>query len=1231
MKLFFKTSFILAGLLVLSSCASHKLQYHKEELSTLSAEKQIEHTFYLIGDAGNSPKDSMTVALRDFQTELSKANKNSTALFLGDNIYPKGLPKKEEEGREMAEHQLDVQISAVKEFPGRSIFIPGNHDWYSQGPEGLKRQEKYIEDRLGKNTFLPENGCPIRKVKINDEVELIVVDTEWYITKWDKHPTLNDDCEIRSRNRFFIEYESLIKKARGKTTVVALHHPLFTNGPHGGQFSVGQHMTPIPILGTLKNVLRRAGGVSPADIQHKRYDELRERIITLSQENDRVIFVSGHEHSLQYLVEANLPQIVSGAGSKTTPTRNVGGGKFSYGAPGFAKLMVYTDGSSEVAFYSSKDKATVFSTTVFEAEEEEVPSFAKDFPPTKKASIYTEEETEKSNFYKWLWGERYRDVYSTGIQAPTVDLDTLFGGLTPIRKGGGHQSTSLRLENNKGQQYIMRAMRKDALLYIQSVGFKDQYVKDEFDKTATEELILDVFTGDHPYIPFITGDLSDAVGVFHTNPKLYYVPKQNAIGKYNDEFGDALYMIEERTDDGHGDKASFGYANEMISTYDMMDKIRKNENHRIDEQAYIRARMFDMLIGDWDRHQDQWRWAVFKEEGATIYKPVPRDRDQAFSIMNDGFMLGMATTLAASTRLLNSYDEDIKAIRWSNFNPYILDVALIENSGEEVWLNQAAFISEHITDEVIEKAFLGIPPELQNQTIDDIKRKLRGRRANLVKIAADYYKVISKYAVIKGTDKDDWFDIERKSFGVTKVTAYRIKGGKKGPKIHEREYSHNYTKEIWIYGLDDDDYFQVNGKGNKPIPVRMIGGANNDTYEVLEGGKTHIYDFKSKPNTVLTSKGRKHIKDDYENNNYDYSKPKYNVNTLVPIIGANPDDGLKIGLIENLKTYGFERNPFTSSHLLAAAFYTSTGGFDLGYNGEFAHVLGNLNLDIKGRFTSPNYSINFFGYGNSTPNPNVVNEDRFNLDYNRVKIGVLMGYAGLVWRGENNGEFTIGTKYESIELDKTEGRYINLFSSIVPQEVRNNFLSAEIAYRYQIYDSKTFPTFGMEFELLSGYTSNIENSNSFGFFKPTMGFHYKISSDERLVLSTKSKAHIIFGDDFEFYQAASIGGDDGLRGYRNQRFTGKSSFYQSSDILFNFKRYKTAILPLEIGIYGGFDLGRIWVSDDLVLDPSFNAESWNTSVGGGFFVNAVDMVKANLGLFHSDDGLRLSFGFVLGL
>ena len=175
-----------------------------------------------------------------------------------------------------------------------------------------------------------------------------------------------------------------------------------------------------------------------------------------------------------------------------------------------------------------------------------------------------------------------------------------------------------------------------------------------------------------------------------------------------------------------------------------------------------------------------------------------------------------------------------------------------------------------------------------------------------------------------------------------------------------------------------------------------------------------------------------------------------------------------------------------------------------------------------------------------------------------------------------------------------------------------------------------FPTLGMQFLLRTGYVSNVDNSNAFGYLIPSLAFNYKLGPSGQLVLATKSKAHLNLGDDFEFYQAATIGGNDGLRGYRNQRFTGETSFYQTSDLRLNFNRYKTSIVPVELGIYAGFDIGRVWVDNDLVLGTSQNEDDWNTSVGGGFFLNGADFMTVNLGAFDSDDGIRIFFGFGFG-
>ena len=552
---------IVLIMILCNACATYNTQINKVDLNGQFPNKEISHTFYLIGDAGNSELGSSSIALQSFKNELTRASNNSTALFLGDNIYPKGLPKKRHENRIYAEHQLNVKTDAVKDYKGKTIFIPGNHDWYANGLKGLKRQEKYIENILGKNSFLPENGCPIEKVDINNEIVMIVIDSEWYLTNWDNHPTINDNCEIRTRTKFFEELEGLIKKARGKTTLIALHHPMFTNGPHGGQYDFKSHLKPIPVLGTLKNVLRKTTGVSPADLQHQKYNEFKKRVVTLAQENKKVVFMSGHEHSLQYLVQDNLPQIISGTGSKNTATRNVDD-HFSSSEAGYARLDVFKDGSSYVRFYAAKTNTIIYQTTVLDPDQEtKLSEFKSDFPSSVKASIYTQKQITKSKAFIKFWGERYRKYYGTKVSAPTVNLDTLFGGLKPIRKGGGHQSKSLRLINKEEKQYVMRALRKSATIYLQAMAFKDQYIEDQFDDTYTESLLLDFYTGAHPYAPFTIGSLSDAVELYHSNPVLYYVPKQTALEGFNLEFGDELYMIEEHASDGHGNLKSFGYAN----------------------------------------------------------------------------------------------------------------------------------------------------------------------------------------------------------------------------------------------------------------------------------------------------------------------------------------------------------------------------------------------------------------------------------------------------------------------------------------------------------------------------------------------------------------------------------------------------------------------------------------------------------------------------------------------
>jgi hypothetical protein len=367
-------------------------------------------------------------------------------------------------------------------------------------------------------------------------------------------------------------------------------------------------------------------------------------------------------------------------------------------------------------------------------------------------------------------------------------------------------------------------------------------------------------------------------------------------------------------------------------------------------------------------------------------------------------------------------------------------------------------------------------------------------------------------------------------------------------------------------------------------------------------------------NTFTTNKGRKKLTDSYKTNIYDYKKLKYSATEVLPTFGINPDDGIKLGLLGVLTNYGFDRNPFTSQYTLEMAYYFETEGFDIKFTSEFANVIGNWNFGLKAAFTSPNYSVNFFGFGNESTNHNFIDEDAYDDDYNRVKLRKSSIAPYFIWRGELGGNFSIGASYESIEVDNTNGRYI----ATTGLTNKNTFLGAEARYNFENQDNNAFPTLGMKADLTLGYKSNTATNTSFSYIIPALSFDYKLATSGQLVLATKVKGHLNFGNGLEFYQAASIGAHDGLRGYRNQRFTGKNSFYQSTDIRLNLRKIKTGLLPLHIGIYSGYDYGRVWLENA-------TTNNWNSSFGGGLFLNGADMITANIGVFKGKENARIAF------
>ena len=241
-------------LITIAACSTIKPYYNKESADW--KEKPVplsglQYTVYLIGDAGEPSQSDQEPTFRLLETMLNNEGEQSSIIFLGDNIYPAGLPKSsDEDKREEAEAKLNEQLDILKNYQGQVFFIPGNHDWNHWKAGGLKavnRQENYVEEYLDKgNVFLPDDGCgdPV-EIQLTDDLVLIIFDSQWWLHDWKKEPKINKGCEITTKAEFIAELGDIVNRNLDKEILVAMHHPFYSNGSHGGYFSAKEHIFPL--------------------------------------------------------------------------------------------------------------------------------------------------------------------------------------------------------------------------------------------------------------------------------------------------------------------------------------------------------------------------------------------------------------------------------------------------------------------------------------------------------------------------------------------------------------------------------------------------------------------------------------------------------------------------------------------------------------------------------------------------------------------------------------------------------------------------------------------------------------------------------------------------------------------------------------------------------------------------------------------------------------------------
>ena len=1203
--------------MLLIACAVHRDTYRDKEHNMYNSATSKEYTsIYAIANAGAAlagPNQDLIVALHK---KLSVSSKEEDyLLFLGDNVHHSNLDNAQ------VSSQLDTQLSLSNSFKGTSLLVPGEQEWNDSGVNGLEEIEDHIEDFYKEEDhFLPKNGCPLEVISVNDEVELILINSQWYIEDWSKTEGINDKCELKTRTQFNALLASEMRKARHKTVLIAMHHPLYTNGIYGGEIPSSVVFKPtsenlfIPLAGASWSLLRAQGGLSKQDRYNPLMNELMSSIELAAFDIPKVIIISGHERSLQYIDHGTIKQVITGTGSSVKPARLSKRGLFTSTKPGYTEVRIYKDNSSSIHFFTLKNDAfeESFSKNTFvQPQPYNLDTLPTVFPKTMTASIYPAEVVKKSDRYKKFWGEHYRYVYGVQVEAPVALLDTLHGGLTVERAGGGNQTNGLRLVTKDGREYNMRAIAKDPIAFLKSAGYNDLNADDYFAGTVPATIIQDFYTAAHPYGAFAIPRLAGALQLPHTHPVLFYVPKQKALGNFNKIHGDQLYMIVEKPDGDFDDSHMFKFSKEVESTQDLFKELREDEQHQLDERTYIRARIFDMLIGDWDRHEDQWRWAqsqVDDKDGPTIYSAVPRDRDQVFAKFDGKFLTRMQQVMSG-LRQFGNYGPDIPFIEQFSESAINLDRAIIMRSDKTVWLEEVAFIKKHITVDVVRKAFNEMPLETQDDIWKGIQEDLLSRKDHLDDIVHRYYDHFLKFQVLKGTDKDDHFDIINLANGDVHVKGYRIKDGEKGALLFDRTFTSTNTRDIWIYGLDDKDVFNVQGAHKSPINIVLSGGLDNDTYTIEGGKNVTLYDQKTSKNTIVNKgKATRHIDDIYENHIYDSERRPDGSGSFSLETVYNPDNGIAPRLQFSTSTIGFEGNPFTTKFEIDARYIALTQAADVALAWHKAHLFHDWNFKVFGRATTANFTENFFGIGNSSLN-NIPSFDANRINTQYFTTGVAMYYDG---EYGTSTAFNITYEHIDTQLDNT------------PLITDAQYLTVSGVYKYHSNDARLFPTRGMNVTIKGSFLDEISNTNTVGMIDPSITLWNAIDRSRDLVIKTTLAGQLRYGDHIPFYKAATVGAQSGLRSYRENRFTGKQSLAASVDLAYQFKPIKTAFFPIRIDGYLGYDTGRVWSTVQ-------ESNTLHYSYGAGINVSTAGAIKGTFSYFDGPEGGRLGFGMSLGL
>ena len=751
-----------------------------------------------------------------------------------------------------------------------------------------------------------------------------------------------------------------------------------------------------------------------------------------------------------------------------------------------------------------------------------------------------------------------------------------------MRTGGFGQSVSLHFMGKDGRRYTVRSLDKDP----------SKRLMEELKDTVVEDVIQDLMSALLPTGGLVVDALMEATGILHAPHQLVVIPDDPRLGAYRQEFAGLIGALQEHPSEAADDEPGFAGSRKVSGTDKLYKRLEKTPCERVDARAYLKARLVDFLVGDKDRHSGQWRWARFPAGDCYTWLPIPEDRDQAFIDFDGLFMELVRRIEPKHVRFQEQYPDHRGLPR----NGWEIDRQLLAELEWSAWDSVATTVQAELPDPVIEDAVRRLPDPYYEQVGDFLTRALKTRRDHLGEFAARYYEFISREIEIKATDEDEYLELEHRENGELEVSI-SLAGTQNAPYFRRTLYPHE-TKEVRIYLHGGDDQIAVRGERAK-IRVRVDGGGGEDTYaNRSRAGRrmTRFYDARGENRFDMHAA----LIDERP-----YKRPapsgavtdRYIIDwgwetVSLPVVSYSPDLGAYAGLFYTRIYYGYRKNPYASQHALNFGVAASEGAKPLvAYSGKFRHLLRGLDGLLEMEYSGINV-IRFNDFGNDVK---LLPSESY-----EVKQAQFLFAPALSFRSARETWTLTGgplIKFTDTPLSDNEGKFIATYEPPLYGTEAFGQIGVGGELVCDTRDNSGHARRGVQFRLRGElYPKLWDVESTFGHIAGDASAYLSANVPTLPTLALRVGGKTVRGA-FPFYEAATVGGPDDLRGFREDRFAGESALYGNGELRLRLARIRFSF-PGELGLFAAVDAGRVFYDDD-----SEEADGWHIGTGGGLWIS----------------------------